>query len=269
MSEKPENKNEPAQTEKKNKLRLTSHRVAWIVFLCVVLLAVLAAVVLPGESAGITLPQGSAVERDVATENTKYHLTNADITKENVQQVIASLERPDMYSASVTNTLYWNGAWNQIHAVQYVRDGICLTEYNDASGNAERFEAVKDGIYYAWRRGGTAQYSGAAGTVSADASSMIPTYETVVEEDPANINEAGLRTINGESCIYVTVSDQTTGYSLTYWVSTVSGLLVQADYNHNGELARSVVVDNIQQVEPSASLFVMPNGTSLLPEELE
>lgn len=269
MSEKSENRNEQGKTDGKKKLRLTPRKAAWIAFLCVVLLAVFAAAVLPGKSAKITLPQGSAAGQAVVTENTQYHLANADITKENVQQVIATLERPDMYSASVTNTLYWNGAWNQIHAVQYVRDGVCLTEYDDTSGNAERFEAVKDNVYYAWRRGGTAQYSGVAGTVSADASSMIPTYETVIEEAPANISEAGLRTVNGESCIYVTVSDQATGYSLTYWVSTVSGLLVQADYNHNGELVRSVVVDNIQQVEPPALLFVMPNGTSLLPEGSE
>lgn len=269
MSEKPENKNEREKTEKKRKLRLTPQRTAWIVFLCAVLLAVVAAAVLPGNGTGIVLPQGSAAGQAVVTEDTQYHLTNADITKENVQQVIASLERPDAYSASVTNTLYWDGAWNQIHAVQYVRDGVYLTEYDDASGNAERFEAVKGDAYYAWRRGGTVQYAGAAGSVSADASSMIPTYETVIEEDPANINEAGLRTVNGESCIYVTVSDAATGYSLTYWVSTVSGLLVQADYNRNGELARSVVVDNIQQIEPSAALFVMPNGTSLLPEASE
>ncbi|MDO5784168.1 MAG: hypothetical protein Q4P20_03785 [Eubacteriales bacterium] len=269
MSEKPENKKKREQPKKRKKLRLTPRRIAWIVFLCVVVLAVVAAAVLPGKSTGITLPQGSAAGQAVVTEKTQYHLTNADITKENVQQVIASLERPDTYSVSVTNTLYWNGAWNQIHAVQYVRDGVCLTEYYDANGNAERFEAVKDAAYYAWRRGGTVQYSGAAGVVSADAAGMIPTYETVIEEDPANITEAGLRTVNGESCIYATVSNATTGYSLTYWVSTVSGLLVQADYTRSGELVRSVVVDNVQQVEPAASLFVMPNGTSLLPEESE
>ena len=264
MSENPQ-QNKPKETDKKS--WLTPRRLAWIVFLCAVLLAAVAAAVLPGKGSGITLPNGSAPEQAAVTEETQYRLTNADITKENVQRVIASLKRPEMYSASVTNTLYWNGAWNQINAVQYVRDGVCLTAYHDASGNAERFEAVKDAAYYAWRRGGSVQYSGATGIVSADATGMIPTYETVIQEEATDITQAGLRTVSGESCIYVTVQDAATGYSLTYWVSTVSGLLVQADYTHNGELVRSVVVDQVQEVEPSASLFVMPDGTSLLPED--
>ena len=269
MSEKPENSTTRGKATKKEKLWLTPRRITWIIFLCAVMIAAIVAAALPGKSSGIILPDGSAVRPSVVTEKTQYHLTNADITKENVQRVIESLERPTAYSASVTNTLYWNGAWNQIHAVQYVRDGVYLTEYYDTSGNAERFEAVKDHMYYAWRRGSATQYSGAAGTVSADATSMIPTYETVIEEESANIIEAGLRTVNGESCIYVTVNNPATGYNLTYWVSTVTGLLVQADYTRNDELVRSVVVDNIQQTEPSAALFVMPNGASLLPETSE
>ena len=75
--------------------------------------------------------------------------------------------------------------------------------------------------------------------------------------------------MNGESCIYVTVADANTGYSLTYWVSAVSGLLVQADYTRGSELVRSVVVSDIQQEEPAASLFVLPDSTSLLPAQTQ
>ncbi len=269
MSEKPENEKKQKSSVGGKAARPIPRQMTWMIFVCVLFLAGIAAAALPGTSTGIALPQGSAAEQAVVTEKTQYHLTGADITKENVQQVIASLERPETYSASVTNTLYWSGAWNQIHAIQYVRDGVCLTEYYDNSGNAERYEAVKNTSYFAWRSGGTTQYAGEAGTVSADEESMIPTYETVIEEEADDIIQAGLRTVNGESCIYATVSDVATGYSLTYWVSTVSGLLVQADYTRNGELVRSVVVDNVQQTEPSASLFVMPNGISLLPETSE
>lgn len=153
--------------------------------------------------------------------------------------------------------------------MQYVRDGVCLTEYDDADGTAERFEAVKGGSYFAWQRTGSAQYTGATGTVTSDDLSMIPTYETLVAEDPQEITEAGLRTVGGVSCIYATVTDAETGYSLTYWISAVSGLLIQADYTRGSELVRSVVVDEMEQEQPSASLFVMPDGTSLLPEDTE
>lgn len=248
---------------------LTPRRIAWCIFLGAIVIAVALAVVLPDSGARIQLPAGSAAASSAVTEKPNYELTDTDISTENVQQVIASLTRPAAYSASVSNTLYWNGDWKEIHAIQYVRDGVCLTEYRDASGNAERMEAVNGDRYYAWRRDSATYYTGSTGTVSADDTGMIPTYETVIAEEPASITEAGLRTVNGESCIYVTVADANTGYSLTYWVSAVSGLLVQADYTRGSELVRSVVVSDIQQEEPAASLFVLPDSTSLLPAQTQ
>lgn len=239
---------------------------ALLVFACVLLLTVVTVLCLGGKGSGIALPTGSGTPAEQVEQN-GYRRTNASITVDNVQQVIASMSRPEAYTASVTNTLYWSGSWETIYAMQYVRDGVCLTGYFDTEGNVERYQAIKGDQYYAWRNGGTVQYTGAAGVVSADDMSMIPTYETVVQEEKDSILAAGERTVNGEACIYVTVSDSQTGYSLTYWVSAVSGLLVQADYNRGTELVRSVVIDNIQQEEPSEGFFLLPDGTSLLADD--
>lgn len=227
------------------------------------------AVAVPKTEATITLPGKTPVMQDVVTEQQQYQLTDADINKENVQRVIASLARPDAYSAAVTNTLYWNADWQEIEATQYVRDDVCLTEFYNDEKVAEQYSATKDDEYYAWRRGAQTYYNGPAGIISADDSSMIPTYETVVEEETDSIVDAGLRTVNGESCIYVTVTDAETGYNLTYWVSTVSGLLVQADYIRGSQLVRSVVMDEIVQRIPSKSLYLLPDDTSLLPRGAE
>lgn len=240
---------------------------ALLIFACVLLLAVVTVFCLSGNGSGISLPAGSAAALEEQTEQDSIQRTTANITVDNVQQVIASMNRPKKYTASVTNTLYWNDSWETIYAMQYVRDGVCLTGYFDTEGNVERYQAIKGNQYYAWRNGSTVQYTGAAGVVSADDMSMIPTYETVVQEEKASILSAGERTVNGEACIYVTVSNSQTGYSLTYWVSAVSGLLIQADYNRGSELVRSVVIDNIEQDEPAEGFFVMPDGTSLLAEE--
>ncbi len=270
MTEKPTEQKKKQSLFEKIVQKITPRRATLAVFLVTVAFAILLAVALPGGNTGIVLPDSNSTDaHDVITEQTQYELTSTDITKENVQQVVASLERPEAYSTSITNTLYWNGAWKEIHAMQYVRDDVCLTQYDDANGNAERFEAVKDGNYFAWQRGNSAQYTGVTGTVTPDDLSMIPTYETLVQEDPQTITEAGLRTVSGVSCIYATVAHAESGYSLTYWISAVSGLLIQADYTRGSELVRSVVVDEIEQEQPSASLFVMPDGTSLLPEDIE
>ena len=129
MTEKPTEQPETQDAPNKSVKKITPRRAAWVVFLAAIALAVFCAAALPGSSsAGIVLPEGSGADvHDVITEQTQYQLTSADITKENVQQVVASLARPESYSASVTNTLYWNGAWKEIHAMQYVRDGVCLT----------------------------------------------------------------------------------------------------------------------------------------------
>ena len=233
-----------------------------------IVLAIITVALFPKNKNEIVLPHGSANAEyhDVITEQTQYRLTDTDITIDNVQQVIESLARPTAYTASITNTLYWDDKWNDIQAMQYVRDGVYLTQHNDVNGNAERFEAICGETCYAWRRGSNTQYIGAAGAVSADDMSMIPTYETVIQQDRKNITEAGIRTVDGISCIYVTVVNAQTGYTLTYWISTVNGLLVQADYTKGSTLVRSVVVNEIQLEMPAESLFVMPNGTSLLPK---
>lgn len=255
--------------DEKNRIGLNGKKpwhTAVVVFTCALLLTVVTVLCVGKNDSHIALPTGSGTSME-QEEPESYQLTHASITVDNVQQVIASMHRPEAYTASVTNTLYWSGSWETIYAMQYVRDGVCLTGYFDAEGNVERYQAIKGDQYYAWRNGATVQYIGAAGVVSADDMSMIPTYETVVQEEKDRIVEAGERAVNGEACIYVTVSDSQTGYNLTYWVSAVSGLLIQADYNRGTELVRSVVIDNIEKEAPSEALFQMPNGTSLLSDD--
>lgn len=254
------------KTQAKGKKSPKRKHVGWIIFLCAVLLAIILAVCLTGRPRNaITLPTGSA---DVAAvkEQANYQLKDANITVDNVQQVIASMKRPSSYSASVTNTLYWSGSWQKINATTYVHDGISVTEYKNAQGAADHYVAIRDNLYYAWRNGSTTQYTASTGSISADDTSMIPTYETVVSADKQTITAAGQRTVNGEACIYVTVQADN-GYSLTYWVSTVSGLLIQADYTKDGDLVRSVVLENIQSKTPDDAWFQLPDGTSLLETE--
>lgn len=232
------------------------------------IIAVVLGNVLPEHSRKIAFPQDNVLSQGVVTEKAPFHLSDTSITTENVQRVVESLSRPEAYTAAVTNTLYWNGTWATITADQYVRDGITLIAYHNTEGIEERYEAERDGLYYAWRRDGSSQYSASAGSIDRDDMSMIPTYETVVELDQDKITDAGMRTVNGEACIFVTVMDEKDSYQLTYWISTVSGLLIQADYTRDGELARSVAVGDIREEIPSATRYVLPDGTTLLPDSM-
>lgn len=234
-----------------------------------VIAAILCGIYIPEASSAIELPSSKHMSEGVVEETTPYQLTNTSITTENVQQVVASLARPKAYSATVTNTLHWGGTWDDIDATQYVRNGITLIAYYNAENVQERYEVVEDDVYYSWRRDGTAQYSASTGSLNSDDMSMIPTYENVIALNQNDIVDAGVRTVNGESCIFVTVNDTQNGYEVTYWISTVSGLLIQADYTRDGQLARSVVVSDIVREIPAAALYVLPDGTSLLPDVTE
>ena len=100
-----EEKTEIAPREKKPR------HTALLVFACAVLLTVVTVLCLGGNDSGIALPTGSAAPME-QMEQDGYQLTNASITTDNVQQVIASMSRPKAYTASVTNTLYWSGSWS-------------------------------------------------------------------------------------------------------------------------------------------------------------
>ena len=68
-------------------------------------------------------------------------------------------------------------------------------------------------------------------------------------------------------CIYVETAEDKAGYSLQYWVSVDSGLLVQAEKRLRGELIYRMSAPQVDQTELDASKFALPDGTPLLKEE--
>lgn len=245
--------------------KLTPRRTAALIAVIAVLLAVLIAIVSFGGGGSVELPQGEGSAQQPEVEQPSgYTQTDADITVDNVQSVISSLSRPESYSAHITNTVYWNGAWKGVEADRYVLKGTSLTKYYDTKGEEERYTVLRGGQYFSWRTGDTDYYMGSSGELSADSASMLPTYEDVAKLTAESITEAGMRELNGSPCIYVTTEERDSGYTLTYWISPVNGLLVQADYRKKDQLVRSVVVSDVQSEAPDEALFELPDGQSAL-----
>lgn len=247
------------------RFRITTRIVAWIVVLLALLIAVAASVGLfGGDTDTISLPDGSAEAVQRKSEEQSFALTDADITLENVRQVIQDLRRPEAYSVAIDNTVFWDQDWSTCQVNQYVRDGICLTEYLDTTQEVERYEMIVDDVYYAWREGRKSYHTSSTGTVTADQTAMIPTYETIVDTDQSELTDAGLRTVNNIPCIYCVVEDSSSGYTITYSVSTVTGLLLQADYSRGDEIVRNVSITAVNMEIPEAELFELPDGTQIL-----
>ncbi len=235
----------------------------WIVGIIVLLFAVGFSVGLfGGNRHSITLPDGSATQEDMTQEEQQFILTDADITVDNVQQVIDSLERPDAYSMAIDNTVFWDQDWSTCQVNRYVRDGVSLTEYLNTTQETERYEMIDGDTYYSWRVGKKKYHTGSSGSFSADQVSMIPTYETILDADPSEITDAGLRTIDGVPCVFCVLLDEDSGYTITYSVSTVTGLLLQAEYTRGDELVRSVSVTALDTAPPDETLFTLPDGSN-------
>lgn len=254
------------ETNPSKKRRLRPRTAAWIVGMLVLLVAVGASIGLFGDnSSSIELPNGSAsTEPKTKQEEQQFTLTDADISVNNVQQVIASLERPEAYSMAIDNTVFWDQDWSTCQVNRYVRSGISMTEYLNTTQEAERYEIIDGDKYYSWRVGKKKYHTGSTGSLSADQTAMIPTYETILDADPSVITDAGLRTIEGIPCVYAVLKDEPSGYTITYSVSTVTGLLLQAEYTRGDELVRSVSVSTLDMTTPDESLFALPDGTNLV-----
>lgn len=187
------------------------------------------------------------------------------ITPQNVQAVVAALERAGQYTQTVTSTLYYDGKSSSQTAAQYVRDGVCRTDALRGGVISESWLRA-DGHFYAWQPGGGSSYfRGAAGDFSADSMAMLPDWQTVTELPQESIRSVELPTVNGEPTLRV--ETETDGRSVVYEISTITGLLNAAAYYQDGELTREIRVSNISTETPDASHFTLPDGTSTLPAE--
>ena len=104
---------------------------------------------------GITLPTGEADTPVVTADSqllTAQSVADVDITTDNVQHVIASLTRPEAYSCTIENKLYYTGGSSSLRCRRYVRDGVIRTDTLTESG-AVRSSIIRRGdTIYSCRR---------------------------------------------------------------------------------------------------------------------
>lgn len=209
----------------------------------------------------IILPTESAVSSgDESSPLHDNHLlvSQVVITEENVQDVIASLSRPDQYSALVHNTVFYGeGASGTLDCSLYVKNGAQRIDYQEG-GVVRRSVLLWQDACYAWRAGDVTPYQGARGSFTLDSESMLPSYETVCALPKEQILAAELKELEGESCIAVSAQDGELEYG--YYISIETGLLRRASIMQGEKTLRAVVAD-ITIEEPADSLFVLP-GTA-------
>ena len=207
----------------------------------------------------VTLP-GEASDAEEIGENIvgKPQVDSFDLpelTPNNVQSVIAALDRPDEYVSSVSNTIYLTdgttGGWS---ANSYVKNDAQRVERLNSAGIPALVFLYYEDRAYAWESGSSTYWSGASGDLSADMAAMIPSYEEVCALPVESITQTSLLYLDGEPCISVTCGQEET----TYLISCVSGLLKNVKYYEDGELVREVSVTSSEE-ELGDALFALPD----------
>lgn len=218
---------------------------------------------------GIQLQNGTEDVPSVPQDSqllTAQDVADVTVGTDNAQQIIASLSRPEAYSCSVENTLYYSGGSSSLRCRRYVNSALVRTDMLSSAGMLQS-TLLRDGEdAYAWNAGDTTAYHGKWGDFSDDAAAMLPTYEDVLDET-VELTSAGRRDIDGEPCIMVEYTQG--GYRCVYFVSAVTGLLKGASFYDAETLVREVTVSNLKTEAPDEAMFTLPDGQNLLGEDDE
>lgn len=156
-----------------------------------------------------------------------------EITPDNVQKVLATLERTEAYTRTIRQTHYWSeGASSAAREAEIWITPRALRIAWDDGENVILTETA----YHIWfddrpphSRPVTAGLGLSLEQILNEFQG-IPSYETVLELDPNQILEAGyvLKNIGGvyEYCVYFVFGDSALGYVDRYYISLNSGLLI-------------------------------------------
>ena len=242
---------------------MDKRKLNWITWAVLALAALFVALMLGSSlsrTAHITLPSSEPPRDPAAGDGAAASgaLTVVEITRETVQSAIASLSRPENYGRSVLLEYFWtggSGSWTRVDRI--LGNGLA------------RISVTNGQETYIWYG-----YDSAApvailptGSISADDEQSIPSYEDILSLPVETILQADYRALEELRCIYVETAEDKAGYSLQYWVSVDSGLLVQAEKRLRGELIYRMSAPQVDQTELDASKFALPDGTPLLKEE--
>ena len=234
-------------------------------FVTITVLTILIVVLLGANSirrtAHIHLPDENALQESESGEADGSAINQIAVTPATVQQAIATLQRPESYTRTVTVEQIWSGGSGVTNSTVCVLHGWTRVDTQLKDGSLRH--SVTDGeTTHIWYGAEENVYTGAAGEFSADAEQAIPTYEDVLEVPVENILRAGYRSYSETNCIYVETR-LSGGAVLCYWVNVSDGLLTAAE-KYEGETLVYRMTASASSGAPLEEQFTLPDGTNVL-----
>ena len=235
--------------------------------LFLIVLAVLFSLLINGSlrsEGDIVLPQSSTQIEDavdIAKRNHR-HISEVTVTADNVQAVTATLSRPQAYGYTAEKTYYYPSGSAVSMSLVRVSSDRGRVDVFDTSGRIYKQLVYTPGRVYMWGKDDVTYYTAERNGFSIEDEAGVPTYESILALDTADIIDAGVREHNGRLCVYLTSSYELGRYTRDWYVDIDSGLMYSCDTREDGELICSVVCRDVSIGEQESSLFVLPNGQS-------
>ncbi|MDR2616077.1 MAG: hypothetical protein LBC28_05795 [Oscillospiraceae bacterium] len=232
-----------------------------LVFIVVVICAVAA---LSGAGRGvieIELPEPAGTAGEDAEQGGALPRPNAvEVSADNIQDVIASLRRPEAYTRDIMVESFWSGGNSVTNLSVSVTPGAAALRV--LSGGAEKNIVTTPERTYIWYAGETSVFETASDGeygAAADEYQMIPTYEDILRLPRGDIKEAGY--VGGDGAeLYVRYVSGTLGYETRCRVSIRLGLLTYAEIYDGETPIYRMTAGECRVGEPDARAFTLPDG---------
>jgi hypothetical protein len=250
--------------------RILSVALFGVLFTAVFIGVIMLTSYLRGDDSEVTLPTVSQTA-DTPTATESDPPDRVEVNADTIQAVVRTLSRPETYSRAIIVETFWADGSATYNIGVAVDQGVSSLRVQPPASVEKRIIVSPDNIYI-WYDGDTVPYVGVAGSPgdalrAADEWQMIVTYEDVLALDPGDIIEAGYTEYGGEDCIYAVYRSPLLGYTTRYYISLGLGLVVGAEeHDRDGSLVYSMMADECAVGEADPSAFLLPDGTSTLPE---
>ena len=193
-------------------------------------------------------------------------LVYVEVTADNVQAVVATLNRPQYYSRELEVENIWQDGSAVYKINTAVYEGV--TSISVQSSSNTKNVIVNDTKAYIWYDGDRSfletDMKGVSGIKDTDEFQMLVTYEDIFALDKDEIVNAGYTEYGGEDCIFVSAISGTLGYRTDYYISVPLGLLVAAFEFDGDTLVYRMSAGTCDLNTPGADAFRLPDDRVVL-----
>ncbi len=226
-------------------------RVEWLAAALVVIVAVVLTILLVStlnpnaHEADITLPDRTEVD-DAGQAQGRPREPGDDartiaVTPDNVQNVIATLQRPEEYYIQTEHVVSYDDESRVTTAEEWVTAERCAVRTVDSLTERVQCTVTEGERIFVWYEGEDQVLElGVSAFAQPDLLAGLTSWEDILSLDPAAITLADHRSWEETPCIFVESYDGTLGYSNRWYVSLATGLLIHAETYAGGELVYSM-----------------------------